>query len=139
MNIAIFCVFIASILPILFVAYAKVSGGFRLGKDNSMPRDFLSKLEGRAFLAKCAHDNSWEAFAPFAAAVILALHVGVHQVLVDRLSVTFIIFRIFYGLSYIFNRPTLRSTFFFFGWGTVVYLFFLSWSHTPQAWYQKFF
>ncbi len=127
MNIAFFCVFIASILPILFVAFAKFTGGFKLG-NNHDPRKFLSKAQGKQYRAKCAHDNSWEAFAPFAAAVILATISSVPQPLIDKLCLTFIIARVFYGVAYIIDRPGLRSILFFIAWFCVIGLFYLSWS-----------
>lgn len=127
MNIAFLCVFIASFLPILFVAFAKFSGGFKLG-NNHDPRKFLSRMEGPQYRAKCAHDNSWEAFAPFAAAVILASISSVAPPLIDKLAMTFVIARVFYGIVYILDRPTLRSLFFFIAWACVIALFYLAWS-----------
>ncbi|MCF8060026.1 MAG: MAPEG family protein [Bacteriovoracaceae bacterium] len=127
MNIAIFCIFIASILPIVFVAFAKLTGGFKLG-HNHHPRNFLNKLEGRASLAKSAHDNSWEAFAPFAVAVLACLFVGVSRPIVDQLAISFVVFRFIYGLAYIFDKPTIRSIIWFAAWSCVAILYYKAWS-----------
>jgi len=109
MNIAIFCVFIASLLPVAFVAYAKIAGGFKTGKHNANPREYLATLEGKAHRARCAHDNSWENFAPFAAAVILSMIAGTDQKCIDLIAVAFIVLRIAYGLSYIYDKHLLRT------------------------------
>ena len=127
MNIAYFCVFIASLLPIAFIGFSKFTGGFKLG-NNHDPRRFLNKMEGKQYRAKCAHDNSWEAFAPFAAAVILASISSVEQSLLDKLAIGFIVSRVAFGVSYIFDKPTLRSTFYFLALICVITLFYLSWS-----------
>ncbi|MBK24668.1 MAG: hypothetical protein CME70_11790 [Halobacteriovorax sp.] len=109
MNIAILCVFIASLLPVIFIAYAKVTGGFKAGKHNSDPRAYMAKLEGKAHRARCAHDNSWENFAPFAAAVTLSMIAGTDQSCIDMVAVGFIVLRVAYGLSYIYDKDKLRT------------------------------
>ncbi len=126
MNIAIFCVFIASLLPVVFVAYAKISGGFKTGKHNSNPREYLASLEGKAHRARCAHDNSWENFAPFAAAVILSMIAGTDQACIDMIAVSFIVLRIAYGLSYIYDKHILRSLLYFGGIACTASLFLMA-------------
>lgn len=128
MNIAIFCVFIASLLPIFFIGFAKFIGGFKLGYNHD-PRKYLEKLEGKGHRAKCAHDNSWEAFAPFAAAVILAMASGVNPALIDKLAISFIVLRVIYGLLYIYDQASLRSLVWLGGIGCQVALFYLAWSN----------
>lgn len=128
MNISIFCVFLASLLPIFFIGYAKFLGGFKLGHNHD-PRKYLAKLEGKGHRAKCAHDNSWEAFAPFAAAVILALASGVDPKLVDKWAISFVVLRVVYGLLYIYDQAALRSTVWLGGMICTWSLFYLAWSH----------
>jgi len=99
---------IAGILPILFVAYAKTSHGFKI-ENNAAPRTFLATASGKSQRAKWAQENSWEAFAPFAAAVIIASQVGVAQSLIDSAAMLFVAARILYGYCYIKDLPTLRS------------------------------
>lgn len=108
MNTAFFCVLIASLLPILWIGVAKLVGGFSL-EDNTHPRLSLDNLAGKAQRAKWAHDNSWEAFGPFAAAVIIGSICQVDQGTLNLVASLFILFRIFYGLAYIYDFPTLRS------------------------------
>ena len=127
MNIAFFCVFLASLMPVFFIAYAKFTGGFKLG-NNHDPRKFLAQTQGKQYRAKCAHDNSWEAFAPFAAAVILATISSVPQGLIGNLAILFVIFRFFYGISYIADWPGTRSVLYTLALLCVGILFYLAWS-----------
>ena len=68
MTTAFWCVLVAALLPICAVGLAKASAGF----DNQAPREWLGRLGGWRARAHAAHLNSFEAFAPFAAAVIIA-------------------------------------------------------------------
>lgn len=127
MNIAYFCIFLAAIMPMCLAGVAKYLGGFKAG-HNHKPRAFLEKLEGKAFFAKSAHDNSWEAFGPFAAAVIISLQAGVDSTLVDQLAMSFIGLRILYSLCYIFDKPLARTTVFMLSWACLFTLFYKAWS-----------
>ncbi|MCR9206471.1 MAG: MAPEG family protein [Halobacteriovoraceae bacterium] len=127
MNISIFCVFIASLLPIFFIGFAKISGGFKLGYNHD-PRKYLEKLEGKSHRAKCAHDNSWEAFAPFAAGVILAIASGVNPQTIDKLAISFVGIRVLYGLLYIYGQSALRSLVWLGGMICTWSLFYLAWT-----------
>ena len=120
MAIAYFCVLIAAIMPLFFAGYAKFSSK---GYDNSTPREFLDKLQGRAKRAHYAQLNSFEAFPGFAAAVITAHLAAVAQSHITTLAVIFVIFRILYSICYILDKPSLRSTLWFGGFFCVVSLF----------------
>ncbi len=108
MNIAFYCVAINGLLPILWVGFAKMFGGFKL-KDNVQPREFLSKQSGLSARANAAQANSWEAFAPFAAAVIIAYVAGGHQDTLDKICMFYTGFRIVYGITYLANQHIFRS------------------------------
>jgi uncharacterized MAPEG superfamily protein len=127
METAIICVFIASILPIAFAGTAKFLCGFKV-KHNRDPRKLLAQSEGKAYFAKCAHDNSWEAFAPFAAGVILAMITGVNPSTFNPLCIAFVVFRILYGLAYIFDKPTLRSILWDAAFFSSASLYYLAWN-----------
>jgi uncharacterized MAPEG superfamily protein len=127
MKTAIICVFIASIQPVLFIAVAKVLAGFKLG-NNHDPRGKLAKSEGKAYRAKCAHDNSWEAFAPFAAAVILAMVSGVNPHFINKVALIFVGLRFAYGVAYIFDFATSRSIIWTAAVACKVILFYQAWS-----------
>ena len=106
MSIAIWCVLIAGILPILVAGYAKRLGGYY---DNSKPRDVAQHYEGSAKRAHAAHLNSYEAFPLFAAAVLLAEMKGAPRGAVDILAIVFIGLRVGYVWTYVSDKPTLRS------------------------------
>jgi uncharacterized MAPEG superfamily protein len=119
MTVAFWCVLIAAILPFVWAGAAKSKGGF----DNAAPREWLGRLEGWRRRANWAQQNSWEAFAPFAAAVIIAHLAGARQGTIDTLAMTFIAARVAYGLLYIADRPTLRSVVWTVGFACVVGMF----------------
>ena len=106
MTFAYWCVALAMLLPILWVGMAKTYGK---GYDNSKPREWLDKLEGKAARANWAQRNSFEAFPPFAAAVIIAHQTGAAQMTIDILAGTFIVVRVVHGICYITDRSTARS------------------------------
>ncbi|MBL8224437.1 MAG: MAPEG family protein [Chromatiales bacterium] len=122
MTIAYWCVLVAIFLPIVWAGVAKTGAK---GYDNARPREFLAKLEGRAARANYAQANSYEAFPPFAAGVVIA-HVtgGAAQSTIDLLAVVFIVARIAYGLCYIADRSTARSLVWLVGFGATVGLYF---------------
>ena len=122
MNIAHLCVLIAALLPVLTVGSAKAQPGY----DNAAPRAFLGKLEGWRARANWAHQNHFEAFAPFAAGVILAELAHAPQSRVDTLAVIFIVLRVTYTFIYISGVAALRSLVWAGGLACVVWLLVLS-------------
>jgi uncharacterized MAPEG superfamily protein len=107
MTLAYWCVLIAAFLPVLFTGIAKFSGP---GFDNRAPRDFQERLTGFRQRAHWAHLNSFEAFPPFAAAVLIAHQIGtLAQGTLDGLAVGFVVSRLLYGAFYILDRDLLRS------------------------------
>ena len=77
--------------------------------DNRAPRDWEARLEGRARHAVSAHLNHFEAFAPFAAAVIIAHLARAPQLPVDAIAGAFIVARLAYTWAYVSDRHYLRS------------------------------
>ena len=91
-----------------FVAYAQTK--LPEGLDNAHPRAQQAKLTGLGARAQGAHMNGFEAFAPFAAAVIAC---ELRRVPVERtamLSIAFVILRSLYVALYLGNMPTARSS-----------------------------
>ena len=127
MALSYFCVLLAAIMPIVFAGYAKLSSN---GYDNSSPREFLEKLQGKSKRAYYAHLNSFEAFPAFAASVIIAHLSGVSQSQITILAVLFVIFRILYGICYIFDKHSFRSTVWFGGFACVLWLFITAILHS---------
>jgi len=113
-TVALYCVFIAAILPYVVVQYAKFSSEY-LKEGNRAPRQYGEGLSGPKQRAYWAHQNGFEAFPSFAAVVIIAHVVGRAGAAIDALAVAFIIARVVYSLFYIFDWPTLRSAAWFLG------------------------
>jgi uncharacterized MAPEG superfamily protein len=120
MTIAHWCVLIAAILPYVWVGLAK----YPLGSyDNRAPRDFEDRLSGWKQRAYWAQLNSYEAFPPFAAGVVIAQQLAGPQATIDVLAVGFISARILHGLLYLADQATLRSLAWTVGFLCVVGLF----------------
>jgi len=122
MSTAQICVVIAALLPLIFTGIAKFSGR---GFDNARVRDFQERLEGFRKRAHWAHLNSIEAFAPFAAAVIIATQMDADPQWRDGLAVAFIALRVAYGYCYIKDWPTARSVMWLGALVCTLWLFFL--------------
>lgn len=104
-------------------AYAKKAGGFRF-KDNHNPRGFLAHTQGAAARAHAAQQNGFEAFAPFAAAVLTAHATGnAGQATVNTLAGLFILFRLAFIWCYIADKAALRSLMWAGGFACTVGLF----------------
>ena len=124
MTIALWCVLAAMLMPFVFSSAAKFGGEGRY--NNYKPRDFLDKLEGWQKRAHWAQLNTFEAFPPFAAAVLIAEMLNAPQNQVDGLAVAFIVLRILYGVAYLANKAPLRSLIWTGAFGCVVGLFVVS-------------
>ena len=120
MAIAYWCILIAALLPYLWVAVAK-AGGKRY--DNRDPRGWLAKQDNpRVARANGAQLNAWEAFAPFAASVLMAQAAGVPAGDIGNLAVAFVVLRVLHGVFYVGNYHYLRSLAWAGGIGVVVAL-----------------
>jgi uncharacterized MAPEG superfamily protein len=123
MTVAEWCVFGAVVLYLLTIVPFKALGA--PGFDNGRPRDpgfYSNPLRARAL---GAHLNGIEAFPFFAAAVLLAEFRAAPQRLIDELAVLFLIVRAAYVLTYIGDRPTLRSILWGIGFAINTAIFFL--------------
>jgi uncharacterized MAPEG superfamily protein len=123
MTIAEWCVFGALMLYLLTIVPIKWIGFRRF--DNSRPRDPAFYDDAIASRALGAHQNGIEAFPFFAAAVLLAEFRAAPQSLINELAVLFLIVRIAYVLTYLGDRPTLRSILWTIGFAINVAIFFL--------------
>jgi uncharacterized MAPEG superfamily protein len=113
MTLAECCVLAALLLYLSTIAGLKWIRFRRF--DNSRPRDPAFYDDALAQRALGAHQNGIETFPFFAFAVLLAEFRDAPQRLVDELAVLFVIVRIAYVLTYLGNRPTLRSILFSIG------------------------
>lgn len=119
MTIAYWCILIAALLPYVWVAIAKAGPRY----DNHDPRAWMQKQDNpRAQRAYNAQLNSFEAFAPFAAGVLMAQFAGVDPRRILWLAIAFVVLRVLHGMFYIANVHILRSLVWFGGIACVVAL-----------------
>lgn len=124
MSIAYWCILAAAVLPYLWYSVARAFAG-RI--DNHDPRLGMGRLEeGRARRANNAQYNAFEAFAPFAAAVLMAQFAGVDPVRVTQLAIAFIVARVLHGVFYIADVHALRSLAFAAGYACILWLMVLA-------------
>jgi uncharacterized MAPEG superfamily protein len=123
MTVAEYCVFGALMLYLLTIAPIKWIGFRRF--DNAKPRDPTFYEDPIAARALGAHLNGIEAFPFFAIAVLLAEFRTGPQRVIDELAVLFLIVRIAYVLTYLGNRPTLRSILWGIGLAINIGIFFM--------------
>ncbi len=122
------CVLIAFLLIYLpkvplSVAMARQPGGY----DNKVPRAQQAKLEGMGARARGAHYNGFEAFPPFAAAVIIAHLAGAADHRASILAIAFVVARALYIAAYLADLEYLRSAIWGIGLLCTVALFCLPW------------
>jgi len=108
--------------PYIFVVIGRVQAGF----DVAAPRALFDKLPPFAQRAVWAHENSFETFMPFAAAVLLTLLTHVETQTVAIASVSFVVARFLYSIFYIANIPIGRSLMFGVGTAATFTLFLQS-------------
>lgn len=117
MSIPFWCIllawtlFLASKLPVV-IAQRALPDAY----DRHHPRDQQARLEGWGRRALFAHKNAQEAFAPFAAGVIVCQLGGGDQVLASWLCIGFVAARAVYNAVYIADLANVRSSV----WGLAV-------------------
>ena len=120
LSTAYWCVLIAALLPYCWVALAKASVP---RYDNHDPRGWIAQqTHPRLKRAYNAHLNALEAFAPFAAGVVLAQLAGVAHDRIAMLAVAFVALRLLHGIAYVRDLAKLRSLAWFGAIGCVVAL-----------------
>lgn len=122
MTIAELCLPLMVILIIASLAPAKLDG--LRSFDNANPRDPGFYRPGLRTRSLGAHQNGFEAFPFFAAAVIVAEMHGAAQGVVNGLALAFLACRVLYVLLYIGNRPAARSFVWSLGMACNMALFF---------------
>lgn len=122
MTLAYWCVLAAIFLPYVWVIIAKAKPGY----DNRAPRAQLEAAKGFRQRANWAHLNAFEAFPPFAVAVVIAHQQHAPQGLVNSLALAFVAFRLAHGACYLGNLASLRSLVWSGGFACVIGLFLAS-------------
>lgn len=106
-STAYWCVFVAALLPYIWVGLAKAGGR---GYDNRDPRAWLARQDDpRRMRANAAQLNAFEAFPAFAAGVVLADLAGVDDARIALLALIFVTARIAHGAFYVAGLAMLRS------------------------------
>ena len=123
MTVAEWCVFLCVMLYLVTIVPIKWIGG--RAYDNSKPRDPAFYQDAIRARALGAHQNGIETFPFFAFAVLLAEFRGAPQNLINELAVLFLIVRVAYVLTYLGNRPTLRSILWSIGFALNLAIFFM--------------
>lgn len=126
MTIAYWMILAAAFVPYIGTGYAKFAAGGGRTYDNHAPRAQVDTLPPQRLRAYWAQLNGFEAFPPFAAAVIVAHVTGALQSTVDALAVTFVVLRMIYTLLYIYDKPTARSAIWTAGLACVIGLFVIA-------------
>lgn len=109
MTTLIWCLFIATLLPLLAkgpVAYAMNKLG---GYNNTHPREQQRLLTGFGARALAAHQNAFESLIIFAPAVLLAIatqHIGTN---ITLFAIIHVCARILYNVLYIMNVDKVRT------------------------------
>ncbi len=120
MSIAYWCILIAAALPYVWAGIGKSAVR---GYDNRDPRGWVAKQSNpRIQRSNAAHLNAFEAFAPFAAGVLMAQAAGVDPGRITALAVAFIVFRVLHGMFYLADKHLLRSSAWMAGIACVVAL-----------------
>jgi uncharacterized MAPEG superfamily protein len=107
MFIAVLCVLLSMLQPFVLSVLARSST--RRGDYLPSPREYNEGLTGWHRRAHFAQLNAFEAFPPFAAAVVLSWLAGVPHERINLLAVLFVVFRIGHAVFYVKDKPTLRS------------------------------
>jgi uncharacterized MAPEG superfamily protein len=119
-TVALWCVLVAALLPILATTVAK-AGGERYNNRN--PRAWMERQAGFRVRANNAQLNSFEAFPFFAVAVIVAQMLQAPQDRVDALAVIFIVVRVAYIGCYLADWHLARSIAWLLGWLACIFIF----------------
>ena len=132
MALAYWCVLAAALLPYVWTTIAKQSGE---RYDNRDPRGWIARqTEPKVHRANAAQLNAFEAFAPFAAGVVMADIAGVPASHVAGLAVIFVIARVLHGIVYTLGmKHSIRSLVWFLGFACAMALIVLAALHVGDA------
>ncbi len=120
MTIALWCVLLTAILPLISTGIAKAAGG---RYDNNDPRGHASGYTGVAKRAYAAQLNAFEIFPFFAVAVIVAELKGGPSGTVNAMAIGFVVLRAAYLAAYLADQASLRSAVWALGYFTCIGIF----------------
>lgn len=96
------------------------------GLDNKHPRAQQARLTGWAFRANSAHQNAFEAFAPFAAAVLAARVGGATPDQIAPYAIAHLALRAVYTVLYLADVDKARSLVWLLSFAAIFRIFFLA-------------
>ncbi|MEL6454893.1 MAG: MAPEG family protein, partial [Cyanobacteria bacterium J06623_5] len=108
-NNILLCSIVAAAALIYFPYLMVAAGRFQVGYEMGAPRGMFDKLPEYAQRATWAHQNSWESFALYAPAALMAFVVAVPAEQVLGTAVVYLVSRVGYSLFYVLDVPILRS------------------------------
>ncbi|MEB3231990.1 MAG: MAPEG family protein [Leptolyngbyaceae bacterium] len=111
-------------LPYTVVAYSRLTASS--GYDAANPRSTFDELPAYAKRANWAHQNSFESFSIFAAAVLMAYVTEQTSPTVAYAVVAYLVARFLYSIAYILAIPVGRSLMFGIGNIGIIILFVTS-------------
>lgn len=120
MPIALWCVLIAGVLPLVCAGLSR-AGGQKY--DHNNPRAWLAQQTGFSARANAAQQNHLEAFPFFAVAVLVAILGGGVIDRINLLAIAFIVARLLYTACYFANWAVPRTLMWLAGYGLTITLF----------------
>ena len=123
MNLGLWSIFCAGLLPYFATAFAK--WGFE-NYDNNNPRQWLANQTGFRARANAAQANCFESFPFFAAAILVATYTKAPQVDINLLAITYLLARVSYIACYLLDKASLRSLCWLVGMLSITGLFVIS-------------
>ncbi|EAR54932.1 putative membrane protein [Photobacterium sp. SKA34] len=109
MDILIYSLIAAALLPYIAKIPLAVAMHKAGGYDNNHPREQQAKLDGFGARALAAHQNAFESLIIFAMAVLLAIATSTTNENIQFLALLHIGFRVIYHILYLTNHGILRS------------------------------
>jgi uncharacterized MAPEG superfamily protein len=105
----LYCIAISAVLLYVPGFVVAAYGRLQVGYDLRQPRTMIDRVPAYARRATWAHENSFEAFALFAPAAVMAYVTGVDGVAATTAAVLHPIARLLFQIFYIADRPRLRG------------------------------
>ncbi len=126
-----FCAVFAAFLLIYMPRFLVLRAQLRMpgGLDNKSPREQQQSIDPAGKRANAAHLNSFEAFAPFAAAVIIASIASPPRArdTIDALAIAHVALRAVYIVLYVRNVDRVRSLVWVVATALVAVIFSVPW------------
>lgn len=126
MKTAIVVLLCLCVMPYVFAVISHYYRQKQLGKiDNQNPREQYIQLQGPGARAVAAQQNSWEALAVYAAALLAVVASGLDVMYLAEAATIVLIGRLLYGVFYVSNLDKLRSLAFILAIAPCFYLFYV--------------